>query len=145
MTTCKIEDSGPTTTITFTSFEEINWRIEAKNFNPLTLPDNEGVVIVFEGQWLEAFTFQYKIKDDDSYPSSGDSCSEKWDAFRTLLKTGGDNEWLFTLTFDKEESIPSVSSTYSLNGKIRNMTKRFVAGKNVNYIEGEFEFYIGDE
>lgn len=144
MTTLTLKDSGPTTTITFDTFKVIDWRMDAKYFHAQAIPKNQGTVIVHEEAWLETLKIDYQLKHDSSWPSSGNSCSDKWLAFRELLKTGGDKDSEFQLTFDLEDSTPSVSSTITLTGKVKNMKKRFVAGKNNVYIEGDFEFYLGE-
>lgn len=144
MTTLTLKDSGPTTTITFDSFKVIDWRMDAKYFHAQAIPKNQGTVIVHEEAWLEMLKIDYHLLDDSSYPSSGDSCSDKWLALRDLLKTGGDNDSLFDLTFDLEDSTPDTASTITVTGKVKSMKKRTVAGKNTNHIEGDFEFYIGE-
>ena len=119
--------------------------MDAKYFHPQAIPGNLAPIIVQEGAWLEMVKITYHLKDDSTYPSSGDSCSTKWLAFRAFLKSGGDSDYLFDLTFDLEDSTPAAASTITLTGKVRNMSKRYVAGKHTNHIEGEFEFWLGED
>lgn len=141
----KLEDLGPTTTITFDSFPEIAHRLEAVNFQPEAYPEDEGVEVLSLVQHLEVYTFDFQIKDDSSYPSSGDSCSTKYLNLRNLIKTGGDNEELFSVTFDREDSTQAFPLTLTYRGKIKQLKKRSVAGKHVNFIDGSFEFWLDDQ
>jgi len=143
MTTLTLSDG--TTTITFDTFKVIDWRMDAKYFTAQALPDNQPSLVIHIGAWLEMLKIDYQLLHDDSYPSSGDSCTDKWLAFRALLLSGGVNEWEFDLTFDHEDSTPSESSTITLTGKVKNMKKRFVAGEHTVKIDGDFEFYVGED
>lgn len=141
----KLEDDIPTTTITFDSFPEIAHRLEAINFQPEAYPEDEGVEVLSQKQHVEVYTFDFQIKDDSSYPSSGDSCSTKYQNLRDLVKAGGDNEELFSVTFDREDSTQAAPVELTYTGKVKLLKKRSVAGKHRNYIDGSFEFWLDDQ
>ncbi len=141
MVTATLKDSTPTTTIVFDGFRIVSTRREATNFDPFSYPENEGIEIVFEGQFVRVWTITFVLKDDATYPASGDSAADKRVALENFYFTGGDNEWLFILTLDAEDSIPGSSQTEVYTGKIKLFTTRSVGGDNVATIEGEFEFW----
>lgn len=145
MVTATLADDGPTTTITFDSFEAIPWRMDAKNFHPIALPENEGQLVIFVGQWLEFWKIRFQFQDDATWPASGDSAADKRRAFRTFLKTGGDSEWLFTLTFDSEDSTPGSPVTEVHTGFVKNVSFSGIAGDEVAVLKGDFEFWGSDE
>ena len=62
--------------------------MDAKYFTSQALPNNQPSLVIHIGSWLEMLKIDYQLKSDDTWPSSGDSCSTKWLAFREMLKTG---------------------------------------------------------
>lgn len=80
---------------------------------------------------------------DSTWPTSGDSCSDKWANLVNLLKTGGDSAGFFTLTFDREDSRPGAAQLESYSGSVKNLEKRVVTGEHTVKIDGSFEFYEG--
>lgn len=140
MVTATLTDEGPTNTITFDGFTVIETRLSAKNFNPIALPDNEGRLVVFVGQWERVWKITWYFKDDVS-----DSAADKKKEFLNFVMSGGDSEWFFTLTFDSEDSIPGSSVTEIYTGYIKNVNIRSIAGDNVVKVEGDFEFWEADE
>lgn len=139
MVTNKIEDDGPTTTINFQTFEEITESIVAENFNPLAYPEGREVVHLL--QWFHTFTIYFRLRDDATFPSSGDSAADKWAILKELFIGGGDNAGLFTLTFDSEDSTVATPQTESYEGRIRNCRKTTEAGIKQK-IDGNFEFWV---
>jgi hypothetical protein len=142
--TCTLKDSTPTTTITFETFEEIERKIIAEGFFKTALPENGGTLIVFLGQYSRMFTIQFVLKDDDTWPSSGDSAADKRADLENLILTGGDNLWQFRLTFDSEDSTSGSPQTEYYDGYVKNLNIRSVSGEHVKTIEGDFEFWEGE-
>lgn len=131
MVTYKLEDDGPTTTITFDAFTTIAEKIITQDLAIFAYPDNEGVEVIYFGSCYSHFTIEFEFNDEP-----GKTAYEKWEEFRQLVKQGGDNEWVFTLTFTK----PDQSGTESWTGKVIGIDQDAVGGDNVAQIEGSFEF-----
>lgn len=145
MVTATLSDDGPTTTITFDGFTAVPWRLDAKGFTPIALPDNEGQLVIFVGQWLEFWKIKFYFANDASWPASGESAADKRKALRTFLKSGGDSEWFFTLTFDSEDSTPSTPVTEVYTGFVKNVSFTGIAGDETAVLKGQFEFWGSDE
>ena len=145
MVTATLSDDGPTTTITFDGFTAISLRVSAKGFTPIALPDNEGRLVVFVGQWERVWKIRWYFKHDAGWPGVGDSASDKRKEFITFLLGGGDSEWFFTLTFDSEDSTSGTPVTEVYTGFVKNVNIPSIAGDNVAKIEGDFEFWESDE
>ena len=139
MVTATLSDG--TTTITFHNFREVNRRLEAENFVRFAYPDNEGAEVIFEGQWFRVFRFRFQLKNDASFPTSGDSAADKRADLETLLLNGGVNEWLFTVTFDSEDSTPGSPQTENYDGKVKLCQMVTKGGENSVVIEGDLEFW----
>lgn len=141
MVTNLIQDDGPTTTINFQTFEEITEAIVADNFNPIAYPEGREVVHLL--QWFNILTIFFRLADDASFPSSGDSAADKWADLKDLVLGGGDNDGLFTLIFDSEDSTVATPQTESYQGRIKNLQKTSIAGEKKKIL-GNFEFWIQD-
>jgi hypothetical protein len=144
MGTATLADDGPTTTITFEAFKVIDFSLNAKTFVPITYPENEGREVIFVGQWERYWKVDFELKDDSTWPASGDSAADKRKELVTLLLTGGDDEWLYTLTFDSEDSRPGSSVTETYTGKVKRLHIRSRAGDDLSVIKGSFEFWEDD-
>lgn len=142
--TATLSDDGPTTTITFDAFTRIPLELNAKNFHPIAFPENEGREVIFVGQWERVWKIDWELKDDATWPSSGDSAADKRKALVDLLLTGGDDEWLFTLTFNSEDSREGSPVTEVYTGKVKRLSVPSKAGDNVAVIKGNFEFWESD-
>lgn len=143
MTTCTLKDTA-TTTITFNSFTEITDRLDSKVFIVVALPDNEPPVLIQLLSWVRMFKVTFQLLTDETWPSSGESCSDKYANLVNLLKTGGDSEGLLELKFDREDSTPTTPVLESYNGCVKNLQKRVVTGEHTVKIDGDFEFYEGE-
>ena len=140
MPTATLKDTA-TTTITFDGFQIISRRIEAVNANPISFPENEGTEVIFLGQSRRVFILtKWKLKDDANYPGPGDSAADKRADLENLLFTGGDNEGLFILTFDSEDSVPGSPQTETYTVKYKLLHIRSEAGR-ITFIEGDLELW----
>ena len=142
MVTAKLEDSGPTTTINFKAFTEFDYSLTAENFVPFAYPENEGSEVIFEQQWFEVYKFRFKLEQDNTYPTSGDSAADNWDDLVDFVKDGGDNESLMELTYNVEDS--EQTQTKTLTGKVKYIKKTSTGGEHLTEIEGELEFWVCD-
>lgn len=131
MVTYTLKDSGPTTTITFDAFTIIGLKVISQDQQVFAYPENEGVEVIFLGQNYKHFSFSFEFKD-----GGGKTAYEKLEELVDLIITGGDNEWLFIITFTK----PDESGTESHTGRVRNLDAQLVGGEHVALVEGEFEF-----
>ncbi len=141
MVTATLKDSTPTTTITFYGFKVVARRLEAVNFTPVSYPDDEGTEVIHLLQWVRVFTVTWQLINDATWPSSGDSAADKRADLESFIKSGGDSEGIFTLTFDSEDSTPASPQVESYNGRVKLLTIRSIAGDNTVVIEGELEFW----
>ncbi|MCK5615219.1 hypothetical protein KAR91_75850 [Candidatus Pacearchaeota archaeon] len=130
--------SDGTTTITFKAFPEINRRTEAVNSNPISYPDNEGYEVIHVGQWRRVFIITWRLQD--ASPTAGTAAAKR-DALEDLILSGGVNEGLFTLTFDREDSQEGAPVLATYDGKVVLNQQRMLGGDHVSEIEGEFEFW----
>jgi len=144
MPTLTLKDHTPTTTITFASFEEITDRIDDKNFVIAGMPENEPSLIVPLLSWIQMLKIKFQLKNDATFPTSGESAADKYANLKTLIRTGGDSKGLLTLTFDSEDSTEGTPQLESYNGSVKNLQKRSIAGEHVTKIDGSFEFYEGE-
>jgi len=141
LVTCTLKDSGPTTTITFRSFKDIERKVDARYFSAFAYPENEGSEIIFEGAYMRVFTIRFVLADDVTWPTSGKSASDKRADFEALLFGGGDNLWKFRLTFDSEDSTVGVPQTEYYDGYIKGYSIRSISGKDIKTIKGSFNFW----
>lgn len=144
MPTFTLEDSGPTKTFTFDLLLDYTFHMDQKSLAHVGYPDNLGQEAFPLQMWLEMYKFFFELINDSTWPSSGDSCSDKWEDLRTWLKSGGDNEGIFTITFNREDSRTGVETTFVFDGAVKHLHKKSVGGEHVATIEGDFEFYIHD-
>ncbi len=144
MTTLTLKDSTPTTTITFDSFTVIDDRYDDKSFVVIGIPDNDPAIIVTLLSWVHMIKIKFQLKNDAGWPGSGESAADKWANLVTMLRSGGDNDGQYTITFDREDSTVATPVTESYEGSVRNVAKRVVAGEHVVKIDGNFEFYEGE-
>lgn len=142
--TATLSDDGPTTTITFDGFELTPFQLNAKTFVPIAYPENEGQDVIFVGQWEEFWIISFYFANDASWPGSGDSAADKRKALVSFLKSGGDAEWLFTLTFNSEDSTEATPVTEVHTGKVKNLRFGGKAGDETAVLRGEFEFWTSD-
>ena len=103
----KLEDDGPTNTITFETFISIRRNISAQKITAIALPEGEGRLIIFLGQYLRTFKVNFRFKDGAT------TAAAQRDAFEDLLLAGGDDDFKFTLTFEREESTQGSQITES--------------------------------
>jgi len=141
MVTCTLKDSGPTTTITFKSFTHIERKVDGRYFSGFAYPENEGSEVIFEGAYFRVFTIRFVLADDNTWPSSGKSASDKRADFENLLFTGGDNAWKFRITFDSEDSTVGTPQTEYYDGYIKTYNIPSVSGKAIKRIKGSFTFW----
>lgn len=141
--TNKLEDSGPTNTFIFDALTKIDDRIKAENFNPFAYPENEGTEIIHELQWFRILTVEIQFKNDPTWPASGDSAADKRIAFQNAILSGGDNEGLWELTYNTEDSDPDgTEQTETLTGKVNFLHRLFKGGEHVAKVDMDFEFWI---
>lgn len=145
MVTAKLEDDGPTTTINFDGFKAHNRTLDAKNFIAMPMPDGDPQLVIHLLQYMDFIHIDWEMKNDSTWPSSGDSAADKVADLVDFILSGGDSEGLFTLTFDSEDSTPSSSQTESYTGRIKKYFCPSTAGVNVVIIKGNFQFYRSDE
>lgn len=136
----RIEDSGPTTTINFEALTAVNRKIIAQRFNPIALPDNEGVIIPWIVMTVKVLTFKFIMKDIPA----GDTVTDQRMDLEDFFQSGGDSKGLFIATFDTEDSTDG-SNTESVTGKMKTLTFNTEAGESVSIIKGEFEFWEATE
>lgn len=135
----RLEDLG-TNIINFDSFQEIPRVIIAQTFNPRALPNNEGTIIPFIGQTTKFLAVKFTMKDIPA----GDTVTDQRMDLEDLVQGGGDNNYLFMLTFDTEDSTNG-SNTESVTGKVKKLSFPTIAGESVSIIKGEFEFWEAEE
>ena len=143
MATFTVKDLGPTKTFTFDLLLDYNYHGDNKKLFHTPYAD-EGQEAIDLSMWLEIYKFYFQLKTDDSWPSSGDSCSDKWEDFRTWIKTGGDNEGIFTVTFNREDSQVGSETTYVVDGAIKHLHKKSVGGEHIVTIDGDFQLFVDD-
>ena len=141
MVICTLKDSGPTTTITFKSFTKIERKGDFRFWKAFAYPENEGTEIIFEGAYIRFFSIRFTLANDDTYPSSGKSASDKRADLENLLFTGGDNAWKFRLTFDSEDSTSGSPQTEYYDGYIKNWNIPSISGKDIKTIKGSFDLW----
>lgn len=118
--------------------------MDNRKLRPISYPENEGQEIVTLGMWFESYKFFFLLIHDSTWPGSGESCSDKWEDFRTWIKSGGDNDGIFTVTFNREDSTSGIPTVYVFDGAVKHLHKKSIGGEHVVSIEGDFEFYIDD-
>ena len=141
--TNKLEDSTPTNTITFDALKSISEDISAENFNPQALPENEGCICVHLLQWFRVLKVEVQFKNDDTWPGSSDSAADKRIDFQNAILSGGDNNGLWDLTFNTEDSDPNgTEQTQTLTGRVKLLHRTFIGGEHVAKVDMEFEFWV---
>ncbi len=141
--TFTLKDKGPTKTFTFDLLEDYTYHGDNKKLFHTAYPE-EGQEAIDIHMWLEVYKFFFQLKNDATWPSSGQSCSDKWEDFRTWLKTGGDNDGIYTITFNREDSTIGTPTTYEFDGAVKHLHKKSVGGEHVATIDADFEFFVDD-
>lgn len=144
MTTFTLKDAGPTKTFDLEILKDYTFHLVNKKLSHIPYPDNEGMEIIAIGMFLEFYKFYFQLQDDTTWPSSGSSASDKWEDLRTWLKTGGDNDHIFTITFPREDSKSAAPTSYVFNGAVKHLHKKSTGGEDVVTIDGDFEFLVDD-
>lgn len=142
MTTFTLKDLTPTKTFTFDALIDYTYHLDNRKLTPIGYPDNEGQEVITLGMWFESYKFFFQLKDDSNWPSSGESAADKWEDLRTWIKTGGDNEGIFTITFPREDSKSGTPVSYTFDGAVKHLHKKSTGGEDIVTIDGDFEFYI---
>jgi hypothetical protein len=140
-----LKDSGPTKTFTFDLLVDYTFHLDNRKLSHFAKTDNEGQETISLQMWLEQYKFFFQLTNDSDWPSSGESCSDKWEDLRTWIKTGGDNDGRFTVTFNREDSKIATPTTYVFEGAVKHLHKKSVGGEHVATIDGDFEFYVHDD
>ncbi len=142
MVTATLSDG--VTTIVFDGFQVVSNRFEAENFNPLSFPENEGIEVIFLGQFFDVYNIDWTLKDDPTWPISGESAAEKKLALKALIRANEINDYLLTLTFDSEDSTTASPNLEVYTGKVKLSKYRSEAGTNTVVLKGDFEFWLSD-
>lgn len=81
------------------------------------------------------------LEDDTSWPSSGESATDKYFDLMDMIMSGGDNDGLFTVTWETPDSTIAAPQTESINGKVKIDDSRWLPGEHHSRIEGKFELW----